>query len=95
MLAVWPQVKDTGGTVVNLAQVFPDLAPDSQIPVIAGDYVLIEWWATTMASMGQSLSAAKRFFSQNPPPAAASSGIREGSGRFVAPNGGCGKQHAR
>jgi hypothetical protein len=70
--AVWPQVKETGSTFVNLAQVFPDLQPDSQIPVIAGDYILIEWWATTMARMAQSLSAAKRFFSQTPPPAPSS-----------------------
>lgn len=67
--AIWQQVKDTGGTAVNLAQIFPDLNANSQIPFIAGDYVLIEWWATTMASMGQSLSAAKHFFSQDPPPA--------------------------
>jgi hypothetical protein len=66
--AAWQQVKDTGGTIVNLAQVFPDLRTDSQIPVIAGDYVLIAWWATTMARMAQSLSAAKQFFSQVPPP---------------------------
>ncbi len=65
--AIWQQVKETGGTAVNLEQLFPDLNPDSQIPIIAGDYVLIEWWATTMASMGPSLSAAKQFFSQNPP----------------------------
>jgi hypothetical protein len=70
--ATWQQVKETGGTAVNLAQLFPDLSPDTQIPVIAGDYVLIEWWATTMAGMGKSLSAAKRFFSQNPPPASGS-----------------------
>lgn len=67
--AIWQQVQATGGTLGNLAQIFPDLSPDSQIPIIAGDYVLIAWWATTMASMGQSLSAAKRFFSQDPPPA--------------------------
>jgi hypothetical protein len=67
--AIWQQVKETGGTAVNLEQLFPDLRPDSQIPIIAGDYVLIEWWATTMASMGQSLSMAKHFFSQIPPPA--------------------------
>ncbi len=67
--AVWAQVKETGGTLVNLAPVFPDLSRDSQIPIIAGDYVLIAWWATTMASMAVSLAAAKRFFSQDPPPA--------------------------
>ena len=67
--AVWPQMKATGSTVVNLAPIFPDLRQDSQIPIIAGDYVLIEWWATTMARMAQSLSAAKSFFSQTPPPA--------------------------
>ena len=67
--AYWPQVKETGGTAVNLAAVFPDLRPDSQIPIVAGDYVLIEWWATTMANMAKSLSAAKHFFSQTPPPA--------------------------
>ncbi|MBZ5560907.1 MAG: hypothetical protein LAP13_00645 [Acidobacteriia bacterium] len=67
--AIWGQVKDTGGTLGNLALVFPDLSRDSQIPIIAGDYVLIEWWATTMASMAVSLAAAKNFFSQDPPPA--------------------------
>ena len=67
--AIWPQVKETGGTLVNLAQLFPNLDPQSQIPVISGDYVAIEWWATTMAGMGKSLGAAKRVFSQNPPPA--------------------------
>jgi hypothetical protein len=65
--AIWQRVKATGGTAVNLAQVFPDLRPDLQIPIIAGDYVLIEWWATTMAHMAQSLSSAKRSFSQQPP----------------------------
>ena len=70
--AIWQQVKDTGGTAVNLAPIFPDLDTESQIPIIAGDYVLIAWWAATMASMGQSLSAAKRFFSQDPPPATGS-----------------------
>ena len=50
--AVWQQVKATGGTAVNLAQIFPDLSPDLQIPIIAGDFVLIEWWATTMARHG-------------------------------------------
>jgi hypothetical protein len=67
--SIWQRVKATGGTTVNLAPIFPDLRPDLQIPIIAGDYVLIEWWATTMAHMAQSLSAARRFFSQNPPPA--------------------------
>jgi hypothetical protein len=70
--AIWPQMKEAGSTVVNLAPIFPDLHQDSQIPVIAGDYVLIEWWATTMAHMAQSLSAAKAFFSQTPPPAPSS-----------------------
>jgi hypothetical protein len=70
--AIWQQVKTTGGTAGNLAQVFPDLSPDSQIPIIAGDYVLIAWWATTMANMGQSLSAAKRFVTADPPPASGS-----------------------
>lgn len=67
--AVWQKVKETGGTVVNLAQIFPDLNADLQISVIAGDYALIAWWASTMANMAQSLSTAKRFFSQQPPPA--------------------------
>jgi hypothetical protein len=75
--AAWPQVKDTGGTIINLAQVFPDLRTDSQIPVIAGDYVLIAWWATTMARMSQSLSAAKQFFSQVPPPSADSPAFKK------------------
>lgn len=66
---LWPQIKETGGTLVNLGRLFPALRPDSQIPIIAGDYALIEWWATTMARMAQSLSAAKRFFSQVPPSA--------------------------
>ena len=66
--AIWQQVQATGGTLGNLAELFPDLSPDSQIPIIAGDYVLIAWWASTMANMGQSLSAAKRFFSSAPPP---------------------------
>ena len=67
--AIWQQVKATGGTVTNLAPLFPDLRPDSQIPVIAGDYLLIEWWAKTMSSLGVTLSAAKRFFAQKPTPA--------------------------
>ncbi len=66
---IWAQVRETGGTPVNLATVFPDLERDAQIPIIAGDYVLIAWWATTMASMAVSLAAAKSFFSQDPPPA--------------------------
>jgi hypothetical protein len=66
--AVWPQMEEAGGTVVNLAPLFPDLGPDSQIPVIAGDYVLIEWWANAMARMAQSLVGAKRFFAQTPSP---------------------------
>jgi hypothetical protein len=65
--AVWREVKETGGTLSNLAEIFPDLRPDSQIPIIAGDYILIEWWATTMARMAQSLSSAKRAFAQQPP----------------------------
>jgi len=75
--AVWQQVKETGGTVVNLAPIFPDLRPDSQIPIIAGDYVLIAWWAATMARMGQSLSAARHLFSQDPPPATGSSAFEK------------------
>lgn len=66
--ATWQRVKVTGGTLVNLAKLFPELSPGAQIPLIAGDYLLIEWWATTMANMAQTLSAAKRFFSQEPPP---------------------------
>ena len=69
---VWPKMKETGGTLGNLAELFPQLNPKSQIPVISSDYALIEWWATTMARMAQSLSAAKRFFSQSPPPATSS-----------------------
>ena len=75
--AVWQKVKATGGTVVNLAQVFPRLDANSQIPFIAGDYVLIEWWATAMFKLAQSLSAAKRFFSQQPPPAANSAAAKQ------------------
>ncbi len=75
--AVWQKVRDTGGTAVNLAPIFPDLNPDTQIPVIAGDYVLIAWWATTMARMAQSLSSAKRFFSSDPPPAASSPAFKK------------------
>jgi hypothetical protein len=75
--AVWQQVKETGGTVAGLAPIFPDLSPDSQIPVIAGDYVLIEWWASTMSRMAQSLSTAKRFFSQDPPPATGSPAFKK------------------
>jgi hypothetical protein len=67
--AKWQEVKETGGTLSNLAPIFPNLRPDSQIPVIAGDYLVIEWWATTMSHMAQSLSAARSFFSQNPAPA--------------------------
>lgn len=75
--SLWQQVKETGGTVVNIAPIFPDLSRDTQIPIIAGDYVLIEWWANTMAGMGKSLSAAKRFFSQNPPPASDSPAFKK------------------
>jgi len=67
--AIWQQVKATGGTVGNLASLFPDLRSDTQIPVIAGDYLLIEWWATTMSKLAVTLSAAKRFFAQKPAPA--------------------------
>jgi hypothetical protein len=67
--AVWQQVKNTGGTLTNLAQVFPDLDPDSQIPNIAGDYRLIEWWADTMSKLADTLSSSRRFFAQDPPPA--------------------------
>jgi hypothetical protein len=65
--AVWQQVKGTGGTLTNLAQLFPDLRPDSQIPIIAGDYVLIEWWGSTMSDLAETLSGARRFFAQTPP----------------------------
>jgi hypothetical protein len=75
--ALWRQVKDTGGTVVNLAPLFPDLQPDVQIPIIAGDYVLIEWWASTMSRLAVALSAAKRFFSQKPPPASDSPAFKK------------------
>jgi hypothetical protein len=54
--------------VVNLHTLFPGLDPDTEIPIIAGDYVLIEWWATTMAKMATSLAAVKRFLSQDPAP---------------------------
>ena len=67
--ALWQQVKATGGTLVNLAALFPDLRPDTQIPIIAGDYLLIEWWADTMSRLAVTLSAAKRFFTQKPAPA--------------------------
>jgi hypothetical protein len=75
--AVWQKVKATGGTLVNLAQVFPGLDASSQIPVIAGDYVLIEWWGNAMFKLAQSLSVAKRFFSQQPPPAANSAPAKQ------------------
>ena len=93
--AIWQQVKATGGTVGNLAQVFPDLSPDSQIPIIAGDYVLIAWWAATMANMGQSLSAAKRFFTDGSSPRQWQPGFRKSASRFVASNGGRRSRHAR
>ena len=67
--ALWEQVKATGGTASNLAPLFPDLRPDTQIPIIAGDYLLIEWWATTMSRLAVTLSDAKRFFAQEPAPA--------------------------
>jgi hypothetical protein len=75
--AVWQQLKDTGGTLTNVAQLFPDLRPDSQIPVIAGDYLLIEWWATTMSKLAVTLSAARRFFAQDPPPATNSPAFKQ------------------
>ncbi len=75
--AVWQQVKDTGGTATNLAMVFPDLRPDSQIPIIAGDYLLIEWWANTMSKLAVTLSAARRFFAQDPPPATNSPAFKQ------------------
>ena len=65
---LWQQVKETGGTLANLAPLFPDLRQDWQIPLIAGDYTLIAWWATTMSKMAEALSTAKRFFSQKPAP---------------------------
>ena len=67
--ALWQQVKATGGTAGNLAPLFPDLRPDTQIPIIAGDYLLIEWWANAMSRLAVTLSAAKRFFAQTPAPA--------------------------
>lgn len=75
--ATWARVKETGGTVVNLAQVLPDLDGDSQIPIVAGDYVLIAWWATTMSRMAQSLAAARKFFSQTPPASADSADFKK------------------
>jgi hypothetical protein len=66
--AIWVKVKETGGTLVNLAAALPGLTQNVQIPVIAGDYVLIAWWATTMARMSKSLASARRFFAQDPPP---------------------------
>jgi len=66
--AVWQKVKDTGGTVSNLAPLFPDLSAETQIPIIAGDYLLIEWWANTMSKLAVTLSAARRFFAQTPSP---------------------------
>jgi hypothetical protein len=67
--ALWQQVKATGGTLANLAPLFPDLQPDTQLPIVAGDYLLIEWWATTMSRLAVTLSAAKHFFAQKPAPA--------------------------
>ncbi len=75
--AVWQQVKDTGGTATNLAMVFPDLRPDTQIPIIAGDYLLIEWWANTMSKLAVTLSTARRFFAQDPPPATNSPAFKQ------------------
>lgn len=75
--AVWQQVKATGGTATNLARLFPDLRPDSEIPIIAGDYLLIEWWADTMSKLAVTLSAARRFFAQDPPPAANSPAFKQ------------------
>ena len=67
--AAWQDVKTTGGTLNNLAKVFPDLDPETQIPNVAGDYRLIEWWADTMSKLAVTLSASRRFFAQDPPPA--------------------------
>ena len=75
--AVWQQVKKTGGTLTNLAEVFPDLEPQSQIPIVAGDYLLIEWWADTMSKLALTLSAARRFFAQDPPPATGSPAFKQ------------------
>jgi len=77
---IWQQVKATGGTLVNLAPLFPDLRPDTQIPIIAGDYLLIEWWASTMSRLAVTLSAAKRFFSQKPAPASDSPAFQKVQG---------------
>jgi len=51
-----------------LHSLFPDLRADLQIPVIAGDYVLIEWWATAMAEMAQTLARVRPLLAQTPPP---------------------------
>jgi len=75
--ALWQQVKATGGTLANLAPLFPDLQADTQLPIIAGDYLLIEWWATTMSRLAVTLSAAKRFFTQKPAPASNSPAFHE------------------
>lgn len=75
--ALWEQVKATGGTAGNLAPLFPDLRPDTQIPIIAGDYLLIEWWATTMSRLAVTLSGAKRFFAQKPAPASNTPAFRK------------------
>ena len=75
--ALWQQVKATGGTPTNLAPLFPDLRPDTQIPIIAGDYLLIEWWANAMSRLAVTLSAAKRFFAQKPAPASDSPAFRK------------------
>lgn len=73
--SIWKQVAVTGGTHVNLAALFPDLSTNVQIPVLAGDYVLIAWWATTMSRMAKSLATARRFFGQDPPPSPQSAGF--------------------
>jgi len=75
--ALWQQVKATGGTPVNLAPLFPDLRPDTQIPIIAGDYLLIEWWATTMSRLAVALSASRRVFAQIPAPASDSPAFQQ------------------
>lgn len=66
--STWKQVKETGGTLVNLHTLFPNLSFSAEIPIIAGDFVLIEWWATTMVEMAASLAAVQRLLSQDPAP---------------------------
>ena len=67
--SLWQQLKQTGGTLVNVGRLFPQLNINSQIPLVAGDYLVIEWWAATMANMAQTLSGARSVLSQTPPPA--------------------------